>query len=52
MAVGMISFFLVLEFNFVSVFCDDHRAGIFLEDVLLAKGHIIVEGFVFMPEFP
>jgi len=41
-----------LELSLACAFSDDHWAGIFLEDILLAKGNIIVEGFVFMPEFP
>jgi hypothetical protein len=52
LAAGKISCLLVLEFSLACTLCDDHWAGIFLEDILLAKGYIIVEGFVFMPEFP
>ena len=52
MAAGKISCLLVLKFSLACALCDDHWTGIFLEDILLAKGYIIVEGFVFMPEFP
>ena len=52
MAAGKVSCLLVLEFSLACAFCDDHWAGIFLEDILLAKCYIIVEGFVFMPKFP
>ena len=52
MAAGKISCLLVLEFSLACALCDDHWAGIFLEDILLAKSNVVVKGFVFMPELP